>query len=319
MRSFIALSDKFSQPLSQVNTAGPSYENDAFEVMNFQIDHWKKRAVGKHNLGRLGASQSASLARIPSWAILLNLRANAAHAMLMRPFFLAKAPSAAAKRNIQPALDLVSDTVSILSSLDESTDIYRKQHPYYNHILASSCALLLLVIAYMGQNRASLSSDLSDNFVESVGKSFKKALGLANAYKTSSRASYRLWNRLIPMKELLYQLGIVSRDYCYSDGPRRPSAAATSQPPTANTGKPFRQFDYPYASQNVAVMNHGASEAFLSAVSGAAHAVGGEAGGAGEAGMAGMDSSNLNLGWTGGLLCDWQMNEANTLFSEAEF
>jgi hypothetical protein len=132
--------------------------------------------------------------------------------MLLRPFFFASKPTAVSRKKIEPALLLVSDTISIISKLDQSTDIYRKQQPFYIHLLVSACALLSLVIAHVAQHHAALAPDLPDDFAESVSKSFRKALALATAYNQKSRASRKLWKRLMLMCEPLVQLGILPRE-----------------------------------------------------------------------------------------------------------
>ncbi|KAH7354504.1 hypothetical protein B0T11DRAFT_321207 [Plectosphaerella cucumerina] len=190
MVAFIAVSDKFTSPIARITaTSQPYEEDDNFTILNFQIEQWRKNAIGSYDLAQHGTWRTTPIGRIPSWAILLNLRANAAHSMLLRPFFFANKPTAVSRKKIEPALLLVSDTISIISKLDQSTDIYRKQQPFYIHLLVSACALLSLVIAHVAQHHAALAPDLPDDFAESVSKSFRKALALATAYNQKSRAS----------------------------------------------------------------------------------------------------------------------------------
>lgn len=81
-------------------------------------------------------------------------------------------------------------------------DIYRKQLPHFQHILASACALLFLIVAYIEQNRSHWPpEEYFDNFTL-VDRSFKKAFRLAATYTTSSLSARRLWNRLNLMQEL---------------------------------------------------------------------------------------------------------------------
>lgn len=304
MVSFLGLSDKFSKPLSQLDAKASSYEEeDAFDVMSFQIEQWRKRATEKYNLGQPGAFRSSNLARVPSWAILLNLRANAAHAMLLRPFFLARAPSAAAMKNMQPAVDLVSETVGILSRLDETTDIYRKQHPYYNHLLNSICALLMLIVTYSEQDHANLAKGLPDRFADSLGRSFKDAYSLATTYMDTSRASCALWKRLEQMKEPLYQLGIVSYDFLCGDDQH--SAAR------AGTGNTTRVVGHVHPPQPFAQTSQEVDESIMPVNTSPVQTIG--------VSYADVHAHEDSIDYPGAMLCDWSLGGASTMLLDAAF
>lgn len=311
MVSFIVLSDKFTSPISSIATTGQLFEeDDAFQVVNLQIEQRRKNSVGRLNLTQYGTRRSLRLADMPSWAILLNLRANAAYGMLLRPFFFAKMPTAAGKRNMQPALHIIFDTINILFDLEKSTDIYRKQHPNYQHLLASSSALMFLVVVYVEQNGTAAAVDLPDDFAYVVGQSYRKALHLATTYKTFSRASRRLSRRLILLKEPLHNLGITWRAPGQGSNvvpsmvapapPSRPTRACGQSTPRREPGSAV---DALTRSQVDAAYNGEADLAQLEAVPSAAV----------------DESGGLDESWVSNLLYDWPLTEANTFFSEGGF
>ncbi|KAH8886568.1 hypothetical protein GQ53DRAFT_619835, partial [Thozetella sp. PMI_491] len=211
MMAFILISDKFSEPSSRVANGGAYEDDDEFDIMNFQIEQWRKKAVGSYGFQQIRAGQSPS-GYPPAWAILLDLRANAVRELLLRPFFFSNTSAAASRRNIQPGLRLITDSIDVLSTLDKTTEIYRQHHPCFQHILATSCALLFLIVVYVEQNRASLGSDLPEGYGASVSRNFKNAYSLASTYSKSSRASKRLWKRLVLMKKLLIDAGLLRAD-----------------------------------------------------------------------------------------------------------
>ena len=217
MVAFMSVSDKYCSPIARItNTDKPYEEDDTFEILNFQIEQWRKNAVGNYNFALHGTWRTTPISRVPSWAVLLNLRANAAHSMLLRPFFFTDKVTAGSKKNIEPAVHLFSDTINILSNLDKSTEVYRKQQPFYIHLLVSACALMSLVIAHVAQHHAALASDLPEDFSQTLSKSFRKAFNLAESYNTTSRASRKLWKRLLLMREPLMQLNILPRESQHS-------------------------------------------------------------------------------------------------------
>jgi hypothetical protein len=172
---------------------------------------------------------------------LLYLRANAMQGLLLRSYFISNSPSPASRKRIKAGLEYVSDTIWVLSTLDETTDIYRKQHPFFQHFLTSSCAVLFLIVAYAEQNHAALSSDFPDDFSETVRRGLHRALRLAAAYSNSSRASRRLWKRLLLMKDPLLRLGILPCNDSSGDNALAP--VVSRRPPVGATSKLARFLD----------------------------------------------------------------------------
>lgn len=231
--TFTIMSQKFNEPICRVATGGTYEDDDAFEVTNFQIEQWRKRSLEKQNFTHPSTWQASPPANMPSWTVILYLRANAVRGILLRPFFLSSSPNTeSSKRSIGPGLDIVSDTVNILSTLDRSTDIYRKQHPFLQHFLGSACALLFLIIAF-ADLKCGASSSSGDSFPaeswDAVGRNFKKAFTLASAYSDSSRVSRRLFDRLVMLKEPLTKLGVLPREEGCLDGDKASRTPATHQ------------------------------------------------------------------------------------------
>ncbi|KAF7520284.1 hypothetical protein G7054_g12822 [Neopestalotiopsis clavispora] len=231
--------------------------------------------------------------------------------MLLRPMFLTKTPSTLARKNLEAAAGLASETIGILSCLDETTDIYGKQHPYYNHLLNSSCALLMLVAAHAEQYQKSLARPLRNRFTNSVGCSFQKAYRLATAYKTSSRASCTSWKRLNVMKEPLYHLEIVSAEFYY-DGCCQATPKTLIRNARANEEEIVNTSDQPNALQPLLSTNYNAVAGSLAQGRSRPGDLEVEA-----ADSIGTNSYDLNVeGYTGPILGDWPFGEANTFLSE---
>lgn len=229
--SFITISDNFSEPSSRVVKGGNYQDDDHFDIMNFQIEQWRKKVVGKYDFQQVCVDQPPSNFP-PAWAILLHLRANAVRALLLRPFFFSNTTAAASRRNIQPGLNLITETIDMVYVLDGTTDIYRMHHPCFQHILATSCALLSLIVAYVEQNHSSLSAFLPDKFAESISRNFRKALSLANAYRKSSRASRRLWKRLVGMEQPLVESGLLQHMNTTGPDKSQQTIFSTNQQPS---------------------------------------------------------------------------------------
>ncbi|KAK0383882.1 hypothetical protein NLU13_7974 [Sarocladium strictum] len=226
MMSFTLMSDQFNVPISRA-ARGESCDEECFDVTVFKVEQWRKRTLETPAFSQPASWESNPSTRPPSWMTMLYLRANAVRTILLRPYFISSAsPSANAK--IKSALELITDTVTTLSILDRASDTYRRQHPQFQHFLASSCALLFLLVAYVTQNHSSCQSDLPEDYTGTVSRIFRDALSLSAAYRDLSPASRKLWKRLITMRELLVRKNILPRDLALAkDGASESNASFT--------------------------------------------------------------------------------------------
>ncbi|RYP14187.1 hypothetical protein DL765_006548 [Monosporascus sp. GIB2] len=227
MMSFTVMSHKFNEPIYRAARDGTCENDDTLEVIVFQIEQWRRRTLEKQSFTHPVAWETAPATRPPSWTTMLYLRGNAVLAILLRSFFLSNS-SGGCNKKIQSALELITDSIGILDILDRTTDTYRKQHPLFQHFLASACALLFLIIAYTEQNRLSSSPDFPSDYAELVRQNFRRALNLSAAYRDSSLDSRKLWRRLVAMRDPLVRLGILPND-------ERMSESATTTTAAANT------------------------------------------------------------------------------------
>lgn len=209
MLSFVLISDRFSEPIWKVSKGEGYSDESAFELMSFQVEQWRKKSVGSYSLEQFREWHTDPSTRPPTWAILLNLRAESVRALLLMPFFFSEVDMETTKNHVRAATDLVYDIIDVLQTLDNTTDIYRKQHPYYQHVLASAAALAFLLIAFIKQNRAAVLPSLSPSLIESLGGSFGMAVALTMKYTKTSRSARRLAKRLVDMRLNLLVLGII--------------------------------------------------------------------------------------------------------------
>lgn len=208
------MSPKFEVPIYSV-AAGATYEqDDAFEILNFQVDQWLKKAIDGYGIyhptpaAAIGVKLTANPTKGTSpVATLLYLRANAFRSIILRPFFLSGSHSNVSVQMIKPSMNIISDTIAVLSLLNSTTDIYKTQHPFFQHLLSSACALLFLVVAYVRADRnrsvAVQSVGLAEPFPKSVKQEVERALALATAYSSLSQKSGRLAKRLRHLEKQL--------------------------------------------------------------------------------------------------------------------
>ena len=205
------MSDNFAEPISRAATGEICEDDETFEIHNFQIEQWRKKALSGANLSHPHSWASDNQNREP-WQFLLYLRANTVRKLLLRPFFLPSAGLDVGIRNLQSAIDLVSETIECIDWLDVSTDIYGRLHPHFQHCLTSACALLSLIVAFVGQRRAQIDESQFAKVSHFVNQNFRTALGLASKYASVSRQSNRLRKHLVSMKDSLRREAFLGPD-----------------------------------------------------------------------------------------------------------
>ncbi|KAM0247223.1 hypothetical protein ACHAQJ_009931 [Trichoderma viride] len=212
MISFIRLSEEVSEAISKITKNGGSEDNELVEVMDFRIDQWRKKALGHDFIAHISLGQFLGEDSIPTWAVVLYLRANSMKGSLLRPLFSTKAGDAVSYGNIELGIKLVLKSIGILYTLMKTTDIYRKQRPYLQYVLASSCALLFLIVAYIKHSQSSSYTHLLNEFTGSISGCLRKGFEIAETYSNSSSSAQQLWKKFMLMKKLLEEVGIILQD-----------------------------------------------------------------------------------------------------------
>ncbi|KAH6968122.1 hypothetical protein DER45DRAFT_638427 [Fusarium avenaceum] len=209
MMSFILISDKFHEPISRAAKGGKYPDDDSFEVLEFQIEQWRKRAIGSYSFSNISSWETDTLKRPPSWAIILHLRAQSIRTLLLRPFFFAHVDTTCSLRYLRPAVDVLVTVTDILSYMNTTAELNQKHHPYYQHVLASSIALSFLLAATMEQNKATMLKDLTPDLKTDYSRCFNMSVVLASKYASTSRMSRKLLKRLADMRELLQKMDLL--------------------------------------------------------------------------------------------------------------
>ncbi|WZH46673.1 Activator of stress genes protein 1 [Fusarium acuminatum] len=297
MLSFVLISDRFSEPISKAAKGEGYNDESSFELMSFQIEQWRKKAVGNHSIAQCHTWQTDPSTRPPTWAILLNLRAESVRSQILKPFFFSELDIEITKNHVRPATERVYDIIHVLHTLDATTDLYRKQHPFYQHILACTAGLAFLLMAFIKQNRDTMLPSLTPDLVESLGGSFSMCVALTTKYTSRSRAARRLAKRLIEMRRNLLSLGILDPTSPGSheglDNVTESIRRASLSQHVPEGLQQFSEYSPPFETQNVN-MSYGM------------------------AGTSVMDTE-MQMGWEDSLRLQWPIGDVNHMFSESIF
>ncbi|KAF5675128.1 hypothetical protein FCIRC_7601 [Fusarium circinatum] len=295
MLSFILISDRFSEPISNAAKGEGYNDENSFELMSFQIEQWRKKAVGDYTVANCQTWHTDPSSRPPTWTILLNLRAESVRSQLLKPFFFSELDIEITKNHVRPATDRVYDIIHVLHTLDATTDIYRKQHPYYQHILACTAGLAFLLIAFIKQNRATMLPSLTPDLIESLGGSFSMCVTLTTKYTHRSRSARRLAKRLIEMRRNLLSLGILNPA---SPGSHEGLDNVTESIRRASLAQPVSDFQ-PYTEYSPPFNNGVVPEGFVAGTV--------------------LSDTDMQMGWEDSLRLQWPIGNVNHMFSESIF
>ncbi|GIZ49495.1 hypothetical protein CKM354_001252500 [Cercospora kikuchii] len=229
MIPFLHISEMVSTMITNALQSGSFDDGDTFELINFKIEQWRRKALSTHAPMLLQRAYY-SHDNLPSWSLLIYLRANSVKNMLLRLSFVLSGSRAAAERQVKPALDLISDSVETLVELDKHTTFYRNQHAHFQHMLSGACALLFLVVTYVAGHPKTECIGQFDT-VAKIRQVFESAVALSRAYSGIFTAAETLLHRLKDMAPVLDRLSSRLKELC-SD-PKSPSQSATS--PVAQT------------------------------------------------------------------------------------
>lgn len=297
MLSFILISDRFSEPISKAAKGEGYNDESSFELMSFQIEQWRKKAVGNYSIAQCRTWQTDPSTRPPTWAILLNLRAESVRSQILKPFFFTELDIGITKNHVRPATERVYDIIHVLHTLDATTDIYRKQHPFYQHILACTAGLAFLLMAFIKQNRDTMLPSLTPDLVESLGGSFSMCVALTTKYTSRSRSARRLAKRLIEMRRNLLSLGILDPTSPGSheglDNVTESIRRASLSQQVPEGLQQFSEYSPPFETQGIN-MSYG--------VAGTA-----------------ITDTEMQMGWEDSLRLQWPIGDVNHMFSESIF
>lgn len=303
MLAFLVISDKFAESISRAAKGDLHDDSDTYEIMNFQLEQWRKKNIGSQSPSQIRPQLADSSTRPPSWVILLTLRAESVRTLLLRPFFFPKTDEKIGDRHFRPALDLVSNVVHTLYALDTDTHLYRMQRPFFQHVLASACALFFLLVTYV-ERKCSENSNCMSEHIDCFSTTFQMAFALATKYASVSKASHRLGKRLFELRETLNILGLENLHGPPQKQQPMVSFAHTYQqqapyhaPPAAALDKrdSLSQFMIPQDHSRIseAVQNQVEFQNFTSPTEG---------------------DRSFQTGWAESILFDWPMAEQEAMF-----
>ena len=105
------------------------------------------------------------------------------------------------REHAQTVVDVATDSIRVLTHINQTSDLYRTQQVLFNAFLTSALAVLFLAVAHTPAE-----------FAENVREEFHMALDLVRGFSKGSWISKRLWKTIRVLKEVGPKLGLLSKD-----------------------------------------------------------------------------------------------------------
>ncbi len=210
------ISSKVWRSVTNFEISDSEVEKDNIGYLDYQILQWQSsipeslKFYPPMNPTELGAPNRGQR----RLQVLLYLRTNQLRILIYRPVLHSATSIMENRGHAQAVVEIAKDSIRVLTSLNQMTDIYRIQQMCFNYFLVSALAVLFLAVAHAPVE-----------FSRQVRDEFYMALDLVKGFSTKSYISKRLWKTIRGLKEVGPKLGLVSRPALTSPTDPHSSAA----------------------------------------------------------------------------------------------
>lgn len=216
MVAYGRISSRVWRSVTGLDSVVPDIRQDEIAYLDYQIQQWQMnipeslRFSAGDNCPGPGVQKRA----IRRLRVLLYLRTNQLRIMIYRPVLHSATSIMENRAQAQTVVEVAKDTVRVLTRLNQTSDIYRKQQVCFNYFLLSALAVLFLGVSHAPVE-----------FSRQVRDEFYMALDLVKGFSTKSYVSKRLWKTIKGLKEVGPRLGLVTQPVLPDDNDPHSSAA----------------------------------------------------------------------------------------------
>ena len=202
MVSFGRIASKVFRSAASWDSTDERTRIEVIEYINSKIDQWiasipenlKYQPLG-HPTDREPPSRSIYRLRV-----LLYLRGHHVRIMAYRPILHSATSIMRNRAYAQRVVDAAKEIIRVLTTLNQTSDIYSTNQAIFNWFLVSSLAVLFLAVSHAP---AEFSAQVRDEFY--------MALDIVKGFSTSTVIAKRLWKAIKGLKEIAPRLGLISR------------------------------------------------------------------------------------------------------------
>ena len=187
---------------SQAHESGNDGKRDEIGFLDYQVLQWYQQLpqsleFNSQDLSRENEISSRGLRRL---RFLMFLRVNQARISIYRPILHSATSIMENRVYAQRVIDVAKATISVITRVNQTSDLYRTQQVCYNYFLVQALAVIFLAVSHAPAE-----------FCQQTREEFYGALDLIKGFSTKSHISKRLWRTIRGLKEMGEKLGLLAR------------------------------------------------------------------------------------------------------------
>jgi hypothetical protein len=176
-------------------------KKETISYLDYIVQNWQSTIPESLQYRPTDNSPNTSLSRGERrLRLVLYLRANQMRIQIYRHILHSATSIMESLENARIAVDIAKDSITVLTRVNQTSDLYRSQQICFNHFLVSALAVLFLAVSHAPVE-----------FNRQVRDEFYMALDLVKGFSKKSHIAKRLWRTIRNLKEVAPRLGLVSR------------------------------------------------------------------------------------------------------------
>ena len=202
MAKFTGLSGKACTLLSQLSDTTKPISCQGLEYLDYQVLQWHKSLpdglqLQRSNLRQLARSSTPDDASVLFLRVVLNARMNQLRNLIFRPILYHPSRISEYPGQAQTAVDIAKESVLLLWTVNDSTEIVRSHPVFFKHFLVSAFGLLLLAVV-----------NAWNGLGQQVAHEFHFALDLFKILSAESPLVMRYATTIKRLEELAHRIGL---------------------------------------------------------------------------------------------------------------
>jgi hypothetical protein len=182
--------------------AGNDNKREEIGFLDYQVQQWYQQLPEslKFNARDIPSENAIPDRGRRRLRFLMFLRVNQARIHIYRPILMSATSIVEHRHYAQTIIDVAKETISVVTRINQTTDIYRTQQVCYNYFLVQALAVIFLAVSHAPAE-----------FCPQTREEFYGALDLIKGFSTRSYTSKRLWKTIRGLKDLGEKIGLLAR------------------------------------------------------------------------------------------------------------
>jgi hypothetical protein len=199
MISLTEINSKVWPRMATIDSRAADFDVKQLEYLDYQVILWQRNLSDELRYDpATPIPEALAIETVEArLKVLLYLRGNQTRILIGRPVLLSTNAILANLNYIDTVINVSRETIRILSSLNQATELYKQQQLLYNYFLISALTAIFLAVAHAPAQYSAMCRD-----------EFYMALDLVRGLSSNSFVGKRLWKTVKILKKLGPKIGL---------------------------------------------------------------------------------------------------------------